>query len=90
MMYLALTYDHRLLDGREAVTFLVKIKVRCIVAKTKSTWLTQAPGIHRGPCKDATGMMMCGQGTMTRVQIGRPVKHRSSCGLFEFKEARMV
>lgn len=28
MMYLALTYDHRLLDGREAVTFLVKIKVR--------------------------------------------------------------
>ncbi|KAI9787719.1 MAG: 2-oxoglutarate dehydrogenase complex E2 component [Geoglossum umbratile] len=24
MMYLALTYDHRLLDGREAVTFLVK------------------------------------------------------------------
>jgi len=25
-MYLALTYDHRLLDGREAVTFLVKIK----------------------------------------------------------------
>jgi len=28
MMYLALTYDHRLLDGREAVTYLVKIKVR--------------------------------------------------------------
>ena len=27
MMYLALTYDHRLLDGREAVTVLVKIKV---------------------------------------------------------------
>lgn len=26
MMYLALTYDHRMLDGREAVTFLVKIK----------------------------------------------------------------
>ena len=26
MMYLALTYDHRLLDGREAVTFLVRIK----------------------------------------------------------------
>lgn len=27
-MYLALTYDHRLLDGREAVTFLVKVKAR--------------------------------------------------------------
>jgi len=26
MMYLALTYDHRVLDGREAVTFLVKVK----------------------------------------------------------------
>lgn len=26
MMYLALTYDHRLLDGREAVTFLVLIQ----------------------------------------------------------------
>ena len=25
MMYLALTYDHRLLDGREAVVFLVKV-----------------------------------------------------------------
>ncbi|KAL2135665.1 hypothetical protein VTI74DRAFT_7346 [Chaetomium olivicolor] len=26
MMYLALTYDHRLLDGREATQFLVKVK----------------------------------------------------------------
>jgi 2-oxoglutarate dehydrogenase E2 component (dihydrolipoamide succinyltransferase) len=26
MMYVALTYDHRLVDGREAVTFLVKVK----------------------------------------------------------------
>lgn len=26
MMYLALTYDHRLIDGREAVTFLLKVK----------------------------------------------------------------
>lgn len=26
VMWLALTYDHRLLDGREAVTFLVKVK----------------------------------------------------------------
>lgn len=25
MMYLALTYDHRLVDGREAVTFLKSI-----------------------------------------------------------------
>lgn len=26
MMYVALTYDHRIIDGREAVTFLVKVK----------------------------------------------------------------
>jgi 2-oxoglutarate dehydrogenase E2 component (dihydrolipoamide succinyltransferase) len=29
MMYLALTYDHRVLDGREAVLFLVRVK-ECI------------------------------------------------------------
>jgi 2-oxoglutarate dehydrogenase E2 component (dihydrolipoamide succinyltransferase) len=29
MMYVALTYDHRLIDGREAVTFLKRIK-ECI------------------------------------------------------------
>ncbi len=26
MMYVALTYDHRIIDGSEAVTFLVKLK----------------------------------------------------------------
>src|SRR5262249_23052312 len=26
MMYLALTYDHRLIDGRQAVLFLVRVK----------------------------------------------------------------
>jgi 2-oxoglutarate dehydrogenase E2 component (dihydrolipoamide succinyltransferase) len=29
MMYVALSYDHRIVDGREAVTFLVRIK-ECI------------------------------------------------------------
>jgi 2-oxoglutarate dehydrogenase E2 component (dihydrolipoamide succinyltransferase) len=29
IMYLALSYDHRVLDGREAVQFLVRIK-ECI------------------------------------------------------------
>ena len=28
MMYVALSYDHRLVDGRDAVTFLVKVKQR--------------------------------------------------------------
>jgi 2-oxoglutarate dehydrogenase E2 component (dihydrolipoamide succinyltransferase) len=31
MMYLALSYDHRIIDGREAVTFLVRVK-ECIEA----------------------------------------------------------
>jgi 2-oxoglutarate dehydrogenase E2 component (dihydrolipoamide succinyltransferase) len=26
MMYLALSYDHRIIDGREAVSFLVALK----------------------------------------------------------------
>jgi 2-oxoglutarate dehydrogenase E2 component (dihydrolipoamide succinyltransferase) len=34
MMYLALTYDHRLVDGREAVTCLKRIK-ECIEAPTR-------------------------------------------------------
>jgi 2-oxoglutarate dehydrogenase E2 component (dihydrolipoamide succinyltransferase) len=31
MMYLALSYDHRIVDGREAVGFLVRVK-DCIEA----------------------------------------------------------
>ncbi|HYQ16386.1 MAG TPA: dihydrolipoyllysine-residue succinyltransferase, partial [Polyangiaceae bacterium] len=34
MMYIALTYDHRLIDGREAVTFLKRIK-QCVEAPTR-------------------------------------------------------
>jgi len=34
MMYLALTYDHRIVDGREAVSFLVRIK-ECIEDPTR-------------------------------------------------------
>jgi len=34
MMYIALTYDHRLVDGREAVTFLKRIK-HCVEQPTR-------------------------------------------------------
>ncbi len=34
MMYLALTYDHRLIDGREAVSFLVRLK-QCLENPTR-------------------------------------------------------
>jgi 2-oxoglutarate dehydrogenase E2 component (dihydrolipoamide succinyltransferase) len=29
MMYVALSYDHRIIDGREAVSFLVRVK-QCV------------------------------------------------------------
>ena len=37
MMYLALTYDHRIVDGREAVTFLRRIKD--LVERPERIWL---------------------------------------------------
>ena len=37
MMYLALTYDHRIVDGREAVTFLKRIKD--LVESPEKMWL---------------------------------------------------
>ena len=57
MMYLALSYDHRLVDGREAVTFLVRMKealedpTRLLIdlLEVRST----APGRSRGPAKAA-------------------------------------
>lgn len=52
-MYLALTYDHRLLDGREAVTFLVKV---CHLAPPLFEMPTNSipgQGVHRGPAAHA-------------------------------------
>ena len=37
MMYLALSYDHRLVDGKEAVTFLVRVK-ECIEQPSGCWW----------------------------------------------------
>ena len=34
MMYLALSYDHRVVDGKEAVTFLIRVK-ECVEAPTR-------------------------------------------------------
>jgi 2-oxoglutarate dehydrogenase E2 component (dihydrolipoamide succinyltransferase) len=33
-MYVALSYDHRIIDGREAVSFLVRVK-QCIEDPTR-------------------------------------------------------
>lgn len=48
-MYLALTYDHRLLDGREAVTFLIKVCDSFAVTLRTSTDPCTGEGVHRGP-----------------------------------------
>jgi 2-oxoglutarate dehydrogenase E2 component (dihydrolipoamide succinyltransferase) len=34
MMYLAMSYDHRIVDGSEAVTFLVRVK-NCLEDPTR-------------------------------------------------------
>lgn len=55
MMYLALTYDHRLLDGREAVTFLVKVGSFSPSRphSRRPTNLLPDQGVHRGPAAHA-------------------------------------
>ena len=60
MMYLALSYDHRIVDGREAVTFLVRVKecwrIRrgwCWICNILSVMPGLVPGIHvLLPCSD--------------------------------------
>ena len=47
MMYLALTYDHRLLDGREAVVFLVKVNRSAASLLKSDTDCLEGQGIHR-------------------------------------------
>ena len=37
MMYLALTYDHRIVDGREAVSFLKRL-ADCIENRIECCW----------------------------------------------------
>ena len=38
MMYLALSYDHRIIDGREAVSFLVQSKRKHRKSTTDINW----------------------------------------------------
>lgn len=58
MMYLALTYDHRLLDGREAVTFLVKVRLIKYIQVSYLTLLT-GEGVHRRPASHAFDLVEC-------------------------------
>ena len=51
MMYLALSYDHRIVDGREAVGFLVRVK-ECIEDPRAAAAgrLIRAPGAAAARC----------------------------------------
>jgi 2-oxoglutarate dehydrogenase E2 component (dihydrolipoamide succinyltransferase) len=47
MMYVALTYDHRIVDGREAVTFLRRIKEGVEVNRRGCCWRSDDPATRR-------------------------------------------
>ena len=49
MMYLALSYDHRIVDGREAVTFLVRVK-EYLEDPARMCWTCDDSGIVRSVC----------------------------------------
>lgn len=64
MMYLALTYDHRLLDGREAVTFLVKVRHFPVAGFGPITYSITGQGVHRRPAAYAAWVNDSTAGTL--------------------------
>jgi len=63
IMIVALTYDHRLLDGREAVTFLGTRNPFVVSEQTVDGAVlvvvetcSESEGVHRGPSQDALGV----------------------------------
>jgi hypothetical protein len=53
MMYLALSYDHRIVDGKEAVTFLVRVKENLEDPQRK--WKSRHPGESQDPASGVQG-----------------------------------
>lgn len=53
IMIIALTYDHRLLDGREATTFLGTPLHLIAFRRSLTLDSSQGPGLHPGPTQDA-------------------------------------
>ena len=51
-MFLALTYDHRLLDGREAVTFLVKVLNQVDTHRIMKLTRRSGQRVYRGSAAD--------------------------------------
>ena len=46
MMYIALSYDHRIVDGREAVQFLVRVK-ELIEDRRRCCWRGEKRGVEK-------------------------------------------
>lgn len=53
IMVVALTYDHRLLDGREGVTFLGEWRFLPIASARTDAYDSAHQGIHRRPPENA-------------------------------------
>ena len=56
MMYLALSYDHRIIDGREAVSFLARVKEMVEDLADVDGYLTERPNTpvkikRKRPCR---------------------------------------
>ena len=63
MMYLALSYDHRIVDGREAVTFLVRVKENLEDPARDWCWICGVARIARGSKNgDAYDLIVIGTG----------------------------
>lgn len=71
MMYLALTYDHRLLDGREAVTFLVKVRCPSVSCFRTLAHAITDQGVHRGPATHAAWVNHSTVGTLCVICVCR-------------------
>ena len=56
IMVVALTYDHRLLDGREAVTFLGEPTPCCTTSLPTHFMSSQGPRLPPRPRQDASGI----------------------------------
>ena len=67
MMYLALTYDHRIIDGREAVQFLVTVK-QCLEDPATDGARRMSDALRRGRDRRGPG----------RLSRGHPRRHRTS------------
>jgi hypothetical protein len=57
MMNIALTYDHRLIDGREAATFLVKVGLNFASLFTAHLTISLGQRIHPRPAENASWMI---------------------------------